>query len=725
MSTDVKNTELASSFKEKGNAAMASRKLGDAVEYYTKAIEYDPDNEVYYSNRSHAYLLLKNYAAAKLDAERCIQINGNWPRGYLRLGTALENLKLYLEAEKWFKKGAEFDPADTEFMNGQKRCRRLFESEKRTEKTRQYKSLPTIKQCLDLSREIVPFSIISSAPKLENLVKLHPLIELKYHPEKGRGLYAISDIPARSPVFFEHAVAWCPPIGDFFAPLIPGIIHTCPFVYAHDEENPSEPRIFASEVVDGILLQLAPFSEDSRALNYGSNNNQLNRENGNNKTIRYTPDSKSYSDPEGKDGVSRAALYASVNALNGLGIVFDESGPEDLTSIVALSPTAALLNHSCLPNSSFSGYWDADNESLVIRIVSEREIKKGEEITISYVERYANMESRREALKRYGFTCQCERCSGTSSALFGTMAGTDLLVSRLEKLNEEIVYVCPMETCHMGRVYDGLNMCVDCGADYEAGNNKSLLEGYSAKRTEWLDHQARGHIVSDEAETCVRSLISESKEADQQPMAVVHPADKGRYNALKEYVVKFWSGDVDLPICIDALEFLLRSQGTLVSGLNVLPDILTYTAHLISMQIGVSKANKTATSDELLTLQKRAIRYYEECLHLIKAQYGEKSGRVGIYSNCLKKLPTDRQSISKVETNRIEGTKTWVQSSNLSKTLYNKWIWPIDLSLFFVQPTKEAPYLAPNVLEFAVSQYPGVAEMHEEVIRSWTPWRED
>ncbi len=43
----------AEAFKSEGNEAFKSGKWADAVAEYTKAIELDPDDKVYYSNRRY------------------------------------------------------------------------------------------------------------------------------------------------------------------------------------------------------------------------------------------------------------------------------------------------------------------------------------------------------------------------------------------------------------------------------------------------------------------------------------------------------------------------------------------------------------------------------------------------------------------------------------------------------------------------------------------------
>ena len=53
---DSKKAE-ADALKSKGNEAFKKSKFDEAVKHYTAAIEINPDDETYYSNRSGAYLV--------------------------------------------------------------------------------------------------------------------------------------------------------------------------------------------------------------------------------------------------------------------------------------------------------------------------------------------------------------------------------------------------------------------------------------------------------------------------------------------------------------------------------------------------------------------------------------------------------------------------------------------------------------------------------------------
>ena len=56
---------------------------------------------------------------------------------------------------------------------------------------------------------------------------------------------------------------------------------------------------------------------------------------------------------------------------------------------------------------TLQGERDIDGAAVV---TATRVIRAGEEITISYIDEDAALADREEALRDYGFTCQCRRC---------------------------------------------------------------------------------------------------------------------------------------------------------------------------------------------------------------------------------------------------------------------------------------------------------------------------
>ncbi|XP_052466075.1 small glutamine-rich tetratricopeptide repeat-containing protein alpha-like isoform X2 [Carassius gibelio] len=100
----------AEHLKTDGNDQMKVENYSAAVEFYSKAIQLNPQNAVYYCNRAAAYSKLGNYAGAVQDCERAIGIDPNYSKAYGRMGLALASLNKHSEAVSYYKKAMELDP---------------------------------------------------------------------------------------------------------------------------------------------------------------------------------------------------------------------------------------------------------------------------------------------------------------------------------------------------------------------------------------------------------------------------------------------------------------------------------------------------------------------------------------------------------------------------------------------------------------------------------------
>lgn len=74
--------------KERGNAAFNAGNHDQAIEHYSTAIQLDPTNEVYFSNRAAAYQAAKRYTEALQDARAAVRLKPGWVKGYQRLAAA-------------------------------------------------------------------------------------------------------------------------------------------------------------------------------------------------------------------------------------------------------------------------------------------------------------------------------------------------------------------------------------------------------------------------------------------------------------------------------------------------------------------------------------------------------------------------------------------------------------------------------------------------------------
>lgn len=115
---------------------MKAGNFDKAVEEYSKAIGLDGNNHVYYSNRSNAYVQLKRYEEALADANKAVQLDPKWPRGYGRKGVALFFLGRYAEARDAYEEGLKVEPGNESFKQECDRCA-AFEQVKRNRKSHQ------------------------------------------------------------------------------------------------------------------------------------------------------------------------------------------------------------------------------------------------------------------------------------------------------------------------------------------------------------------------------------------------------------------------------------------------------------------------------------------------------------------------------------------------------------------------------------------------------------
>jgi tetratricopeptide (TPR) repeat protein len=107
--------------KEEGNVHVKEGRFSDAIEFYTKALQFEPTRPVLYSNRAIAELKLKMYADACQDVESAIKYakinnnlveNSNMIKYQRLLSEAFMGMDRLSEALEACEKGLELDPND-------------------------------------------------------------------------------------------------------------------------------------------------------------------------------------------------------------------------------------------------------------------------------------------------------------------------------------------------------------------------------------------------------------------------------------------------------------------------------------------------------------------------------------------------------------------------------------------------------------------------------------
>lgn len=86
--------------KSKGNEFFKQGQFELALEFYSKALEISPFSHIALSNRSLTFFKLERYDSALEEADKCIQANKSWAKGYLRKAAALNALGKSKEAKE-------------------------------------------------------------------------------------------------------------------------------------------------------------------------------------------------------------------------------------------------------------------------------------------------------------------------------------------------------------------------------------------------------------------------------------------------------------------------------------------------------------------------------------------------------------------------------------------------------------------------------------------------
>lgn len=120
----------AQTAKERGNEAYRKGDNTRAIQLYSEAIAVEPDDHSLYSNRSAAYASQRKYHHALKDADQCVRLKPDWPKGYARRGHAQYHLGRAEEATKTYQLGVTKDPT-CEFLKD---------------------ALKTVQQCLNKER---------------------------------------------------------------------------------------------------------------------------------------------------------------------------------------------------------------------------------------------------------------------------------------------------------------------------------------------------------------------------------------------------------------------------------------------------------------------------------------------------------------------------------------------------------------------------------------------
>lgn len=105
MSSMVSKNATALAFKAEGNNFFKAKSYAEAIEQYTKAIDTDPKDVTFFSNRSACYAALKKWEEAAADGRQCVVLDKNFVKGYFRAALAQENMGNFDSASEFCVRG--------------------------------------------------------------------------------------------------------------------------------------------------------------------------------------------------------------------------------------------------------------------------------------------------------------------------------------------------------------------------------------------------------------------------------------------------------------------------------------------------------------------------------------------------------------------------------------------------------------------------------------------
>jgi len=109
--------EEAERLKTEGNNLMRTEKFPDALLMYTKAIDLDGSNPVFYCNRAAAHSKMNNHHLAIEDCQRAVDMDPTYSKAYGRMGLANSSLEKHKEAVENFKKALELEPDNESYRS--------------------------------------------------------------------------------------------------------------------------------------------------------------------------------------------------------------------------------------------------------------------------------------------------------------------------------------------------------------------------------------------------------------------------------------------------------------------------------------------------------------------------------------------------------------------------------------------------------------------------------
>ena len=124
-SDESSKAALVDELKSRGNAAFKAKRLPEAEALYSRALDHAPTMHTLYGNRSMVRLSLGKVDEALIDANKAVEIDESWGKGYFRQAQALTKLERFNAAARAFERASELAPSDKKLLAQLEKARKL------------------------------------------------------------------------------------------------------------------------------------------------------------------------------------------------------------------------------------------------------------------------------------------------------------------------------------------------------------------------------------------------------------------------------------------------------------------------------------------------------------------------------------------------------------------------------------------------------------------------
>jgi len=122
----VGDREQAEKFKAEGNELMKQEQYAPAIECYTRAIQLDSRNAVYFCNRAAAHGKMGEHLKSIEDCRKALELDSKYSKAFGRMGLAFTALGQHREAKNCYQNALSLEPGNDSYRENLRQCDQML-----------------------------------------------------------------------------------------------------------------------------------------------------------------------------------------------------------------------------------------------------------------------------------------------------------------------------------------------------------------------------------------------------------------------------------------------------------------------------------------------------------------------------------------------------------------------------------------------------------------------